>query len=93
VYQSNPRDYLASQQLTIGPGGRILKGDKPFATRYLVIDSRQRIVGKPLARFDLATIHSEYQGGASLTLWRVTPPLRFYSLSQPLAPRGDGRSC
>jgi hypothetical protein len=58
-----------------------------------VIDSRQPIVGTRIARFDLPKIHSQYQNGASLTLWRVHPPLRFYPLPQPLAPRGDGHAC
>ena len=39
------------------------------------------------------TIHSQYQNGASLTLWRVDPPLRFVLLAADAAPRGDGRAC
>ena len=93
IYATNPRDELNSQVLGIGPGGRILENGKPFAARYLVIDSRQALAGTRLARFDLATINSQYRNGASLTLWRVDPPLRFYAYPQPLPPRGDGHAC
>jgi hypothetical protein len=93
IYETNPRDSLASAELTTGPGGFIYKNGRRFSTTYLVIDSRQGIVGKRLARFNLLDIHSQYQQGASLTLWRVDPPLRFLPLPSPLPPRGDGGNC
>ena len=93
IYATNPRDYLASAELTTGPGGFIYKNGKRFSTTYLVLDSRQGIVGKRLATFNLLDIHSQYQQGASLTLWRVDPPLRFLPPPSPLPPRGDGRNC
>jgi len=93
VYEPNPRDGLASRELTVGHGGLILDKGKPFQPTYLVIDSRQPIVGTRLHRFDLSTIHSQYQNGASMTLWRVDPPLRFYSRPEPLPARADGRPC
>ena len=93
VYAQNPRDGLASRELTVGPGGNILDKGRPFAPTYLVIDTRQPIVGTRLQRIDLATIVSPYQGGASLTLWRVDPPLRFYPRADPLPPRADGGAC
>jgi len=93
VYDPNPRDGLASPLLTVGPGGLILKNGNPYQPVYLVIDSRQPIVGTRLARFDLPTIHSQYQNGASLTLWHVNRPLRFYPRAQPTAPRADGHAC
>jgi hypothetical protein len=93
LYQPNARDYLGSSPLTTAAGGLVLANGKRFKTAYLVIDSRQSIVGTRLARFDLSSIHSQYQEGASLTLWRVTPPLRLYSLPNPMPPRGDGQNC
>jgi len=93
VYEANPRDYLAARQLTVAPGGAVLEDGKPFASRYLVIDSRQPVMGTRLARFDLSRIESQYRNGASLTLWRVDPPLRFDPLPQPTPPRGDGQPC
>jgi hypothetical protein len=93
VYAPNARDELASPQLTIGARGFISENGKPFKTTYLIIDSRQKIVGKRLARFDLLSIDSQYQQGSALTLWRVDPPLRFYPLPSPLPPRGDGQNC
>jgi hypothetical protein len=93
VYDANPRDGLASRELTVGSGGVILDGGRPFEPSYLVIDSRQPIVGTRVRRFDLQTIQSPYQAGASLTLWRVDPPLRFYPRPQPLPPRADGHQC
>jgi len=93
VYAANPRDGLGSRELTVGSGGIILDQGKPFRPAYLVIDSRQPIVGTRLQRFDLQTIDSPFLAGASLTLWRVDPPLRFYSRPQPLPPRADGHQC
>lgn len=93
VYDANPRDGLASRELTVGPGGVILDNGRPFEPSYLVIDSRQPLVGTRIRRFDLQTIQSSYQAGASLTLWRVDPPLRFYPRPEPLPPRADGHQC
>jgi hypothetical protein len=93
VYDANPRDGLASRELAVGPGGVILDDGRPFEPSYLVIDSRQPIVGTRVQRFDLQTIGSPYQAGASLTLWRVDPPLRFYPRADPLPPRADGHRC
>jgi hypothetical protein len=93
LYEPNRFDHLASHELTVGKGGLILDGGLPFQPDYVVIDSRQRIVGTPLARFELGPVHPQFQNGASLTLWRVEPPLRIYDRPQPLPPRADGRGC
>ena len=77
----------------MGTGGLILDHGRPFQPGYVVIDSRQRIVGTRLARFDLSSLHTSLQNGASLTLWRVDPPVRIYPRPQPLPPRADGRNC
>ena len=72
------RDNLASPALTVGPGGVVLERGRPFAPSYAVLDSRQPVVGRELARLDLTGLGStQYQDGASLTLWEVDPPLRF----------------
>ena len=65
----------------------------PSPLRYAVLDSRQPVVGRRLARLDLADLGSQYQSGSSLTLWEVEPPLRFLVHAQPLPPRADGREC
>jgi hypothetical protein len=93
VLEQVERDNLDSPQLSVGPGGVVLLGGRPFAPRYAVLDSRQPVVGKPLARFDLPALGTSYQAGASLTLWDVDPPLRFLVHAQPLPPRADGREC
>jgi hypothetical protein len=93
IGDSNPADGLgAPQQLTVGRGGLILRNDKPFAPAYVVLNSRQRIVGTSLDRFDLSSLGSSFKGGASLTLWRVDPPLRFKSAlaGAPSSVRGRG---
>ena len=88
------RDNLASPALTVGDGGVVLDDrGRPFAPRYAVLDSRQPVVGRRLARLDLADLGSQYQSGSSLTLWEVEPPLRFLVHAQPLPPRADGREC
>jgi hypothetical protein len=71
----------------------VLVGGRPFAPEYAILDSRQKVTGTPVARFDLDSIHSEFRNGASLTLWRVDPPLRLYDRPQPFPPRGDGKFC
>jgi hypothetical protein len=87
------RDNLPSPLLTVGPGGVVLENGKPFAPAYAVLDSRQPVVGTPLARLDLAGLGSQYQAGSSLALWKVDPPLRFLVHAQPLPPRADGGQC
>mgnify|MGYP000864625463 CR=1 FL=1 len=93
VYQPNPRDGLGSPTLNVGDGGVILDGERPYRPAYVVIDSRQPLVGTRVGRFDLDSIGSDVGNGASLTLWRVDPPLRFYPRADPLPPRGDGSGC
>ena len=87
------RDALPSGKLSIGPGGVVLWRGAPFAPRYVVLDSRQPVVGRRLARLDLASLATQFQDGASLTLWRVEAPLRFLAHAQPLPPRADEREC
>lgn len=87
------RSGLASGALERGEGGLILEQQQPFTPRYAVLDSRQPIVGSRVTRFDLARRAEDYQAGASLTLWRVDPPLRFYAHPDPLPPRADGSGC
>jgi hypothetical protein len=65
----------------------------PFAPPYAVLDSRQPIVGERLARLDLADVSPAFSDGASLTLWRVDPPLRLLAHPQPLTPRANGTEC
>jgi hypothetical protein len=86
-------DTLPSPKLTVAPGGIVHENGRPFTPAYVVLDSRQPIVGRRLARFDLATLGPEWQGGASLSVWKVSPPLGFLSHAQPLPPRADGREC
>ena len=78
VYEPNPRDGMPGIPLIESTGGTIVDGHgKPFGPAYVIIDSRQPIVGKRLDRFDLSAVDDDYPNGASLTLWRVDPPLRF----------------
>jgi hypothetical protein len=93
LLQDVERDNLASPALTVGPGGVVLESGRPFAPGYAVLDSRQPVVGKRLGRLDLASLQTQFQDGASLTLWKVDPPLRFLRHAQPLPPRADGRQC
>jgi len=86
-------DNLPSPKLTIASGGIVHEHGRPLTPTYAVIDSRQPILGRRLARFDLATLGPEWQGGASLTLWQVKPPLGFLAHAQPLPPRADGQAC
>ena len=87
------RDNLQSPALTVGPGGVVLQNGRLFAPAYAVLDSRQPVVGRQLSRIDLASLGTQYQDGASLTIWKVDPPLRFLAHAQPLPPRADGREC
>jgi hypothetical protein len=84
---------LPSSQLAVGPGGVTLENGRPLTTRYVVLDSRQPIVGRRLARFDLPRLSSPLQQGASLSLWRASAPVTFRPHAQPLPPRADGRAC
>jgi hypothetical protein len=94
LYEPNHFDGVPSRQLTVGSGGLVVDRGRPFAPEYVVIDSRQRVTGVPVERSHLAIIDNPVlQQGASLTLWRVDPPLRLYPLPQPPPPRGDGRGC
>jgi len=93
VFEEVKRDNLPSPEVTVGRGGVMLENGRPFAPRYAVLDSRQPIVGDRLARFDLASLGSALKEGASLTLWRVSPPLRLLAHAQPLPPRAGGGEC
>jgi hypothetical protein len=86
-------DNVPSPKLTVAPGGIVHENGRPFTPAYAVLDSRQPIVGRRLARFDLASLGSAWQGGASLSVWKVTPPLGFLTHAQPLPPRPDGQQC
>jgi Carbohydrate binding domain len=87
IGNSNPADGLgAPQRLAVGHGGLILRNGRPFAPRYVVVNSRQQIVGTRLRRFDLSSLGRPYGSGPSLTLWRVDAPLRF----EPLRPNAGG---
>ncbi len=93
VFEQVKRDNLPSPAVTVARGGLMLENGRPFAPAYAVVDSRQPIVGDRLARFDLASLGSTFQEGASLTLWKVSPPLRLLAHAQPLPARADGREC
>jgi hypothetical protein len=93
VSEQVKRDLLASPELTVGPGGVMLQDGRPFAPPYAVLDSRQPIVGTRLARFDLGSLGPVFPDGASLTLWKVDPPLRLLAHAQPLPPRANGADC
>jgi hypothetical protein len=86
-------DNVPSPKLRVAPGGIVYKKGRPFTPAYAVLDSRQPIVGRRLARFDLASLGPVWQGGASLSLWKVSPPLGFLAHAQPLPPRADGQEC
>jgi hypothetical protein len=94
AHMSEPApDNVPSPKLTIAPGGIVHKNGRPFTPDYAILDSRQPIVGRRLARFDLASLGSAWQGGASLSAWRVSPPLGFLTHAQPLPPRANGQEC
>jgi hypothetical protein len=86
-------DEVPSPKLTVATGGIVHENGRPFGPRYAVLDSRQPVVGQRLARFDLAQLGPTWQGGASLSLWKVTRPLGFLPHAQPLPPRANGRQC
>ena len=93
VFGTRGRDNLTAPLLTVGSGGELLDAGRPLSPRYAVVDSRQPIAGTRIARFELASLRSTFQDGASLTLWKVAPPLRLGSPPSPLPPRADGRGC
>jgi hypothetical protein len=86
-------DGFPSRKVTVAPGGIVHENGRPLAPRYAVLDSRQPIVGQRLARFDLSRVALQWQGGASLSLWRVHRPLGFLPHAQPLPPRPNGNEC
>lgn len=92
VYGTRGRDNLSAPLLTVGQGGEVVANGRPLRAAYVVVDSRQPLVGQPVARFDLDRAIGDGEG-ASLTLWHVAPPLRLGSVPQPLPPRGDGSGC
>ena len=87
------RDHLDSPRLTVESGGVVHRDGRPFVTEFAILDSRQPVVGRQLARLDLASLDSQYQEGASLSLWAIEPPLRFLAHAQPLPPRANGGEC
>ena len=93
VSEQVKRDLIESPRVTVGQGGVMLEEGRPFAPPYAVLDSRQPIVGDRLARFDLQRVAPVFPDGASLTLWKVDPPLRLLAHAQPLPPRANGAEC
>ena len=93
VSEQVKRDLISSPAVTVERGGVIFEDGRPFAPPYAVLDSRQPIVGDRLARFDLGSVGPMFPDGASLTLWKVDPPLRLLAHAQPLPPRADGSEC
>jgi hypothetical protein len=70
-------DGLASPTLTIADDGTLIGDDGPFRAEYVVVDSRIRIHGTPIALLDL----HEFPGFAatapgSLTLWQPELPVQ-----------------
>jgi hypothetical protein len=86
-------DGVTSPKVTVATGGIVHENGRPFGPRYAILDSRQPVVGQRLARFDLGRLGPAWQGGASLSLWKVTRPLGFLTHAQPLPPRANGRQC
>jgi hypothetical protein len=93
IFETISHDNLESPQLTVEDGGLVSRDGQPFGPAYLVIDSRQPVVGRRLARLDLGKLGSQFQEGASLSLWSIDPPLRFLAHAQPLPPRPNGGEC
>jgi hypothetical protein len=79
--------------LRVGADGRLRDGVHAYPASYVVVDSRQPIVGRRLARLDEARIGEDGDHSGSLTLWRVKPPLRLARAPGKLPPRADGRGC
>jgi hypothetical protein len=93
VYGPVRNDGLASPELSVVGDGLLLDEGSRVHPEYVVIDSRQPIVGERVARFDQSSLGIEPTNGASLSLWKVQPPLRLAPRLVPLPPRPDGRSC
>jgi len=93
LYAPNVRDGLTSKEVTATAGGLALQGGRPFRPLYVVLDSRQPIVGQRIGRFDLGSVDASYPNGSSLTLWKAVPPLRLLAHAQPLPERADGAGC
>ena len=93
VYADDAASGLASPALTVGRGGLVTEDGRPYRPGYVVLDTRQPIAGEVIERFDLSSLHGVYENGASLTLWRVDPPLRFAPRASPLPPKADGGGC
>jgi hypothetical protein len=94
LYQPVGRDYLGARKLELGPKLTLLDRGKPLDARYVVVDSRIPVRGRPIARLDLASIGSDLSNGASLTLWEATRPVGL-DLQGPvrLTSRPDGQPC
>ena len=94
LYEPVGRDYLGARQLELGPSLTLLDRGAPLDVRYVVVDSRIPVLGRRIARLDLAGIGSDLSAGASLTLWEAARPVRL-DLQGPvrLSPRPDGQSC
>lgn len=96
VYLYHPvgRDFLGARELELDPKQTLLDRGRPLNERYVVVDSRVPVKGRPIARLDLDSIGSDLSNGASLTLWEATQPVRL-DLDGPLrlTPRPDGRPC
>jgi hypothetical protein len=83
----------ASSRFHVGAGGVVLDAERPLHERYVVIDSRQPLIGARLVRFDLDKLGSPNQNGASLSLWRADDPVRLARAPTPVPARADGRNC
>jgi hypothetical protein len=91
VYGPIERDGLASPKLNVGEDGTLYEGLEPLRPRYAVIDSRLPLKGRRVARLDQSTVQPYTNEGASLSLWRIDPPLRFAPRHAALPSRPDGR--
>jgi hypothetical protein len=94
VHVSTPAsvDALASPELVEGEQGVLLDNWREIAPRYVVLDSRLAVVGQRVARFDISQLGPGFTQGASLSLWKVKPPLQLVR-PRTLTPRPDGQSC
>jgi hypothetical protein len=93
LYAPNVRDGLTSPKVTAAAGGLVLRAGRPIRSLYVVLDSRQPIVGQRIVRFDLGSIDASFPNGSSLTLWKARPPLRLLTHAQPLPDRADSGRC
>lgn len=91
VYGTRGRDNLPGRLLEVGDDGTLLDGGSPLSPTYVATDSRQALLGTAVARLDFDTAGGSE--GASLTLWRIDPPLRLGRAASPFPPRGDGSGC